>query len=202
MSKAAQLLNRTVEVKKEKKSESVCLEPSTMIEVGLETPVMPAAEVAKMFKELQSQIKALETEQDVLKSALRQAGQRLLDMNAEAGTYYASADVAGVRVSRANRFSPVVYGKDELVDAVGPVEYKILFNEKAVIEFVSIDELRQHVSMCKEAGITVDGRVNEVITANSSANEYICKIQNVIDTDRMALLKACLKDQAARVGGK
>jgi hypothetical protein len=203
MSKAAQLLKSKAEMAPKKpQSNDVVVDDSTVVDVPFYSRQSRVKAVARLYRIANAKLKTMETEVESLKAVLRSVGQQELDANADAGHYVTRVNIGGVHVSRANKFKPVVYDKDALVEAVGPVEYSVFFKEQPKITFDSIDKMRTHVQLCKDAGLEVDGKPEEIITCNSSVVEYIVKTQRSLDADKLALLKDCAQDQAARVGGK
>lgn len=203
MSKAAQLLKTKCDFIKESSKSNVVAVPDTqMVDVPTFSRQAQVRAVSRLYRIANAKLKTLETEVESIKQVLRGAGQQLLDTNAEAGNYCAQASVGGVKVTRANKFKPVVYERDALVEAVGPVEYSIFFNEKASIKFKSVDEERQHLQLCKDAGIDINGEVEEVIVPTAKLYEHLVRAGKALCGDVWALLKDCAVDQAARVGGR
>jgi hypothetical protein len=201
MSKAATLLKTAQEPRKVSKTadKSVTLDPQTLVNVPTYDRKASVRAVARLLKRKAAVLKSLETETEALKATLRAAGQDLLDVNAEAGNYYSNALVGGVKIARANKFSPVPYGRDDLAEAIGAENYRIMFDESAMIAFSDIDSMRRHVTMCNEAGVAVEGTPTEKVTPNSKVVEYICRVGREIDNDRKELLRVCAREQTARV---
>jgi len=158
--------------------------------------------LGKLYRITKARAKALETELDVMKTTLRTIGQSLLDTEADSGNYYTKALVGGVPVSRANKFKPVPYERDSLMEYIGMTEYKLMFNEKASIEFSSIDKLREHVMLCEVAGVEMTGKPKETISGNAKLAEHLCKTRGHLEPRVVEALEKCAVDQAARVGGR
>lgn len=203
MGKAAQLLKNKQEIEQSKsKSGVVRVDDSAIVDVPFYSRKSTVRAVARLFRIANAKLKTMETEVESLKNVLRAVGQQELDTNSEAGKYVSKVDVAGISVCRANKFKPVPYDRDALMEAVGPVEYRVFFNEKASIKFDNIDEERSFVQICKDAGVDVSGTVEEIVVGNAAFGEYIARTSKSLDAERLALLKDCASDQAARVGGR
>lgn len=200
MGKAAELLSRNAEVRGGgKKAGNIEIDGRSMVEMPLYGRRAELRAVARLYRIIRSKHKALTTELDSVKEVIRAAAQDELDASVESGRYAGAADVCGVRVSRANKFSAVQYGRDEMIEAVGETNYRIMFNESGCIKFGSVDDLRAHINMCNEVGVVVCGEVEEKVTGNSKLVEYIARAGRTLDADTRELLVVCAKDQKARV---
>lgn len=202
MSKAAQLLKSIQDVPAKKKTSDVVEVSGVLVDVPTFGRRAKVEAVARLYRIANAKLKSMETEVDALKAVLRDVGNSELSSNAEAGHYVASVSVGGVKVSRANKFKHIQCERDALMEAVGATEYRIFFDESAAIRFDSIDQERQHINMCNEAGISVAGSVEERVSGNSKLPEFIIKSKPSLDADRLALLNQFAQDQAPRVGGR
>jgi hypothetical protein len=201
MNKAAALLAREPETtKKVRATEPTPLPLDTQLRVPTYGRKASARAVARLYRLKARLLKTAQTEADALKDVLRNAGQEWLDTNAEAGRYYGSAAIDCVRVSRANRYAPVPYPRDDLMDAVGAENYRIMFSESGTrLEFDNIDAMRHHLALCKVAGVPMVGKPVEAVTPTPRVAEHIARVGDVLDEDRRELLRRCAKDQTARV---
>lgn len=202
MSKASALLKSAPTTTQPKATAKVTLfPPSTTLSVPTYSRPASAAAVARLYRIKARALKSMETEVEAIKGALRTAGEDWLSTNASEGRYYTVAEVGAVTVTRANRFAAAPWGRDDIKDAVGEA-YGIMFKEGARLEFSSIDDMRRHVTMCQEAGVPVTGQAVESVTPTPAIVQHLCQLRNTLDGDRVALLEACAKDQAARVAVK
>ena len=202
MSKAAELLKQSAVVSKIKETPRAQVPVTELVQIATFDRMVTVKAAGRYLRILDKKAKSLDTERDAVKDALRRVGQAALDGAYQQGTYYASADVGGVKVSRANKFSPVAYNRDALVEAVGPVEYSLMFKEAAALEFKAIDNLRQFIHACELAGVPSMGEVKEVVTAKTELLKRVCEARGAMKADVVELLSKCAVDQAARVGGK
>lgn len=202
MSKAAELL-KMVPAKKEKVNGGrVVMDDRAMVDVPSFGRSAEVRAIARLFRIVKAKQRALDAELDMLKVAIRDAGQQLLDSNAAEGKYYSQADVGGVKVSRANKLSPVPFRRDDMVEAVGATEYSVFFKESAVKKFESINAMRQYDAVCELAGVEVEGVNSEVVTGTPKLAEHIVRVRDTMAPEQVELLEVCVKDQALRVGGR
>lgn len=158
--------------------------------------------VARYFRMKQARLKALETELEVIKLALREKGQELFEYHAGCGQYVGTVDFGGTKVGRANKYAAVRVEPSKLKEFVGGSNYRLMFNHSLTITFADGEAGRRFVNDCNEAGITVGGKIAEKVSGTKDLARHIIRIRGDVDEDVMAVLRSCARDQSPRVGGK
>lgn len=190
MSLASEIAKRKGGKKKESKP-SLVLDDSLAVKVGgTEERELTIKEAAERFAEVDAQVKEYEAVKGSFAEALKEAGVAALREAERQGRYYAAALAGTVQVSRQNKYRPVtVAGRDELVEALGVVEYGTLFSEKACLEFESVDQMRGFIDSCMALGVKVPGKVVETVTPRSTFAERKCQIAGVLPADKVELVE-------------
>lgn len=202
MLNARELLREIKDTKKERKDErKLVISPKAKVSMPTFDRDTTIAAAARYFKIVSRRVKSLETELDAVKAVIRETGNGELERELMRGEYYGAADCAGVKVTRANKYSPVEVNKDKLVEFVGE-SYGVMFKEQATLTFKSIDSMRAHLRLCQEMGIPVECEHSEVVVGRPGLRQRICEIWNSLDEQKKTVLLACAKDQAPRVGGR
>lgn len=158
------------------------------------------AKVAARLYRLQARrVKGMLAEIEALKCALRDTGKEVMDTNAQSGVYIANVDLGGVHIGRANKFAPIDVDRRQLIDCVGETEYRLMFNEQAVLKFDSADNMERFVSSCNEAGIELHATADVRINGNARLAESLCKTRSHLKPEVVEILESCAIDQQPRV---
>lgn len=154
--------------------------------------------LGRYFRLLDRRRKELEAELNGVKSQLREAAKRGLDGASE---YYDCAVVGPVRCVRQNRYQ-AIKGVDRgvLVNAVGELEFRSMFTERACLEFKDGLEMEQFISRCELAGVVLGGRKVAEIKPRSEIRRRMAELEGVLKPDVVALLDDLAKDTALAVG--
>lgn len=201
MSKALSLLKREKlhsRTGSEKGSASrVSLDPSSPVKLaGYDEPVK-AGVAARYWRLLNRKEKALAAQIGSVKAALRTAA--LGEMNRSEG-YVASVVCGPVKVTRQNRFKAVPFEREELIDALGEVEYRTMFGETAGLEFASIEQMECFLRRCELAGVSVDATEKRVVKPRTSIRERLAEVGPALGQDAKELIEHCAQDIAPAVG--
>lgn len=203
MGKALELLKReekAVAKKSKVRSRSLTADLSVPVSYPGAGREVSLGAVARYWSLKDRQARALGAELDLIKGILRAEAQKVV---ANDGGYAGKVEMGRVEVVRQNRYKPVPFNRDELVEAVGGVEYSTLFEEKATIEFGSVMEMRQFLSRCEMAGVSVGGEISEVVKPRKSFAERLSQIEDDISGEvRELLAEKCSTDSEMGVGRK
>jgi len=203
MNTAARLLEQSpVQESKRVNKEVAVADVNALVDMPLYGRKATISAVARLYRIYRTRQKALDTEMEVIKDTLRTIGQSLLDDNALNGKYYTRAELAGIPVTRANRFKPLKYDRDDLAEAVGKNEYRMMFDEDAYLQFSDGTHMDEFLTLCREAGVTVDAETVCKVSGTPRLAEHIVRCYKSMDPDSLELLRRCAVDQKARVGGK
>lgn len=205
MSKAAELLaladvEETTEGEETPKAQ---IDDGEVVDFRLSgSPRKVTAKVAARYLRIVTkQIKSLETVQEAVKDGLRKVGQQALDRELEAGRYFGSAKCGQVLVKRANVYSEVKkYKREDLREAVGAVEYSLLFAETAELRFESIDRLNQQLALLEAAGVPVLGERVEAVKPRKTILQEFVTARSAMAPEVAQLVLKCAKDRKPSVG--
>lgn len=205
MSLALEIANRSKKATKAKPATpSITLDDSTVIHVGgTEAREMAIAEASKIFVDCDARIKELETRKRSLSEALKAAGVAALRAAEEEGQYFVKALAGLATIVRQNKYKAIdIATREELVSALGAVEYSTLMTEKASIEFDSIEQLRSFVAQCRTNGVHVVGQICESVTPRSTFAETRCQILPTLAQDKRVVLNRIGEDTTFAVSAR
>ena len=156
------------------------------------------AALSRYFRLVDRKRKELEAELNGVKGALRTVADKELRGS---DRYYDCVVLGDVRCVRQNRYGEVKgVERDELVGALGEVEYKTMFTEDCYIQFTGAEEMWQFIGRCELAGVELGGESVVQVKPRASIRQRMAELGGSIGAGEKKLLDALAKDSQLAVG--